>query len=105
MARQTSPEFDAAVKASSQLSEKPSNDDLLAMYALFKQASQDPPIESAEKVGMFDLKGKAKRGAWQKIVDEGVTPEEAEQKYIALIEKMKETYKYDPSKAPEKVGK
>lgn len=35
------------------------------MYGLYKQALQDPPIEDAETPGMFDLKGKAKKRAWQ----------------------------------------
>ena len=35
------------------------------MYALYKQALQDPPIEKAEQPGTFDLKGKAKKRAWQ----------------------------------------
>jgi diazepam-binding inhibitor (GABA receptor modulator, acyl-CoA-binding protein) len=74
------------------------------MYALYKQALQDPPIEKAEAPGTFDLKGKAKKRAWQKIVDEGVTPEEAQIKYVELIEKMKETYGFDESKVPEAVG-
>lgn len=74
------------------------------MYALYKQALQDPPIEKAETPGTFDLKGKAKKRAWQKIVDEGVTPEEAQTKYIALIEKMKEQYGFDETKVPESVG-
>lgn len=53
---------------------------------------------------MFDLKGKAKKNAWKKIVDEGVTPEEAQTKYVALIEKLKEEYGFDASKEPETVG-
>lgn len=68
------------------------------MYALYKQALQDPPIEEADAPGAFDLKGKAKKRSWQKIVDEGITPEEAQTKYIALIEKMKKEYGFDASK-------
>jgi diazepam-binding inhibitor (GABA receptor modulating acyl-CoA-binding protein) len=75
-----------------------------ALYALYKQATQDPPFEKAETPGMFDLKAKAKKAAWKKIVDEGVTPEEAQTKYIELVEKMKEMYGYDESKVPEAVG-
>ena len=41
------------------------------MYALFKQATQDPPIDKAEAPGMFDMKGKAKKKAWQDVVDKG----------------------------------
>jgi hypothetical protein len=31
----------------------------IQLYGLFKQASQDPPIESSDKPGMFDLKVKS----------------------------------------------
>ncbi|TAQ91073.1 hypothetical protein B7494_g636 [Chlorociboria aeruginascens] len=61
-------------------------------------------IETAEKLGMFDLKGKAKRKAWQAVVDEGITSDEAKDRYVAKIEKMKETYGYDANKVPEEVG-
>jgi diazepam-binding inhibitor (GABA receptor modulating acyl-CoA-binding protein) len=74
------------------------------MYALYKQALQDPPIEKAETPGLFDLKNKAKKKAWQKIVDEGVTPEQAQEKYIALIEELKTSYGFDADKEPEAVG-
>jgi diazepam-binding inhibitor (GABA receptor modulator, acyl-CoA-binding protein) len=74
------------------------------LYAYYKQALQDPPIEKAETPGTFDLKGKAKKRAWQHVVDDGVTPEEAQTKYVALVEEMKEKYGFDDSKAPEPVG-
>jgi diazepam-binding inhibitor (GABA receptor modulating acyl-CoA-binding protein) len=48
--------------------------------------------------------GKAKNKAWQAIVDEGLTSDEAKEKYVALVEKMKEKYGYDANKAPEAVG-
>lgn len=51
-----------------------------------------------------DQQGKAKKSAWQKIVDEGITAEEAQEKYVILVERMKETYGYDESKEPEAVG-
>jgi diazepam-binding inhibitor (GABA receptor modulating acyl-CoA-binding protein) len=50
------------------------------------------------------VQGKAKKAAWQKIADEGVTPEEAQSKYVTLVENMKTTYGYDESKEPEAVG-
>jgi diazepam-binding inhibitor (GABA receptor modulating acyl-CoA-binding protein) len=50
------------------------------------------------------LQGKAKKNAWQKVVDEGITAEEAQERYVALVEKLKETYGYDADKAPEAVG-
>ena len=48
--------------------------------------------------------GKAKKAAWQKIVDEGLTAEQAQEKYVALVEKMKAAYGYDENKEPEQVG-
>lgn len=74
------------------------------MYALYKQATQEPPIEKAEAPGTFDFKGKAKKAAWQKVVDAGVTPEQAQEQYVALIEKLKVEYGFDASKVPESVG-
>ena len=52
-----------------------------------------------------DNQGKAKKRAWQKIVDEGVTPTEAEEKYIELVESLKSKYGYDAAKEPEAVGR
>ena len=48
--------------------------------------------------------GKTKQKAWQKIVDEGVTPEEAQKQYVELVEGLKEKYGYDENKVPESVG-
>lgn len=52
-----------------------------------------------------DHQGKYKYKAWEKVaVEEGVTPADAEKKYIALVEAMKQKHGYDPSKKPEEVG-
>lgn len=96
--------FKQAVQDSRKLKAKPSQDELLQLYALFKQGTQDPPIEKSETPGTFDLKGKAKKRAWQKVVDEGVTPEQAQEKYVALVEQLKEKLGFDAEKAPEAIG-
>jgi len=98
------PEFEAAAAASRKLVAKPTDDELLDLYSLFKQGTQDPAFEDAPKPGTFDFKGKYKYNAWKKIVEEGVTPEEAQKRYVELIEKLKEKYGYDESKDPEPVG-
>ncbi|KND93234.1 Acyl-CoA-binding protein 1 [Tolypocladium ophioglossoides CBS 100239] len=102
--------FKKAVIDSKKLTSKPSNDDLLALYALYK-ISIGEDIAKAPAPGMFDIKarsprsaGKAKKNAWQKVVDEGVTPKQAQEKYVALVEQMKEAYGYDENKEPEAVG-
>ncbi|KAK0102177.1 hypothetical protein ONS95_001027 [Cadophora gregata] len=95
--------FDTAVIDSKKLTSKPSNDDLLQLYGLFKVASGED-ITKSEQPGTFDLKGKAKKRAWQKVVDEGLTSDEAKDKYVALVESFKEKYGYDADKNPEAVG-
>jgi hypothetical protein len=42
---------------------------------------------------------RAKRRAWQKVVDEGVTPEEAQKQYVELVDKLLNMYG-DKSKDP-----
>ncbi|KAK3687302.1 putative fatty acid binding protein [Podospora appendiculata] len=104
--------FKAAVIDSKKLTSKPSNEDLLEIYALYKVGTGES-FESATKPGMFDLKagsplpqrlGKAKYNAWSKLNDDSLTPEEAQAKYVAKIEEMKATYGYDADKQPEAVG-
>ena len=95
--------FKKAVVDSKKLTSKPSNDDLLELYGLFKIGTGED-ITKAPSPGMFDLKGKAKKNAWQKLVDEGVTPDQAQEKYVALVEKLKESCGYDENKEPESVG-
>ncbi|KAL2061954.1 hypothetical protein VTL71DRAFT_7332 [Oculimacula yallundae] len=95
--------FDTAVVDSKKLTTKPSDDELLELYALFKVASGED-ITNSDKPGMFDLKGKAKRKAWQAKVDEGLTIDEAKKQYVALVEKLKAKLGYDANKSPEAVG-
>ncbi|PMD23335.1 putative acyl-CoA-binding protein like protein [Hyaloscypha hepaticicola] len=96
-------EFETAVADSKKLTSKPSNDDLLKLYGLYKVATGED-ITKAEQPGTFDLKGKAKKRAWQAIVDEGLTTDEAKEQYVKLVESMKTKYGYDATKEPEAVG-
>ncbi|POS80669.1 hypothetical protein DHEL01_v200955 [Diaporthe helianthi] len=121
--------FETAVADSKKLTSKPSNEELLDLYgtpgshhptsppnnnnpgdhppdsiaALFKIANGED-IASAPAPGMFDLKGKAKKNAWQKKVDDGITADQAKEQYVALVEKLKTQYGYDENKQPEAVG-
>ena len=65
------------------LSSKPSNDDLLALYALYKQASVGE-ASSSKKPGRFDLVGKAKYDAWSKL--SGTSSDDAKQRYVAKVD-------------------
>jgi acyl-CoA-binding protein len=48
--------------------------------------------------------GKAKYKSWKKLSEEGITVDEAKERYVKKIEEMKETYGYDANKQPEAVG-
>jgi diazepam-binding inhibitor (GABA receptor modulating acyl-CoA-binding protein) len=96
--------FQAATKESKQLNDKPTNDELLELYALYKVGT-GADFAAAEKPGMFDLKGKAKYSAWKKVVEEDkLTPEAAQEKYVTLVETLKAKYGFDATKEPEAVG-
>ncbi|KAK3815576.1 MAG: acyl-CoA-binding protein [Linnemannia elongata] len=76
-----SAEFETAAAKIKELTVSPSNDNLLKLYALFKQATvgdNDTP-----RPGAFDFKGKAKWDAWTE--KKGVSKEDAEKQYITLV--------------------
>ena len=78
-------QFKQAVIESKQLPEKPSNDILLNIYSLYKQATQGDI--SGEKPNGFDFINLAKYNAWESI--KGKNSEEAMQEYIDLINSLK----------------
>ncbi|KAK1069195.1 acyl-CoA-binding protein (ACBP)/diazepam binding inhibitor (DBI)/endozepine (EP) [Friedmanniomyces endolithicus] len=91
-----SAEFKKAVADSRKLKAKPTDTELLELYGLFKQGTQDPPFEQTKAPGMFEIKEKAKRGAWEKLVKDGVTPADAQKKYVALVMSLKAKHGYTP---------
>ncbi|MGF1465434.1 MAG: acyl-CoA-binding protein [Sandaracinaceae bacterium] len=80
----TQEEFQAAVDRVQQLSQRPSNEDLLALYGLFKQATAGDV--SGKRPGMFDLKGRAKWDAWK--AREGTSADDARAAYVALVDRL-----------------
>jgi diazepam-binding inhibitor (GABA receptor modulator, acyl-CoA-binding protein) len=79
-------EFDAAVIASKELSSKPSNEVLLQLYSLYKQATSGDADDDGPS-NPFDFVGKAKHNAW--VEQKGKTADVAMQEYVTLIEKLK----------------
>lgn len=77
-------DFESAVTRSNELSERPSNEDLLLMYGLYKQATIGDNVE--KRPGGFDFKAVAKYEAWLK--QKGKDKEEARKEYIALVERL-----------------
>ncbi|HVJ63003.1 MAG TPA: acyl-CoA-binding protein [Tahibacter sp.] len=76
--------FEDAAKKAMNLPERPDNDTLLKLYALYKQGSSGDV--SGPKPGFFDFVGTAKYEAWAKL--KGTKNEEAMQKYIDLVKKL-----------------
>ncbi|KAL1841985.1 hypothetical protein VTJ49DRAFT_6228 [Mycothermus thermophilus] len=134
--------FKQAVVDSKKLIRRPTNEELLDIYALYKVGTGED-FSKATKPGMMDFKasrssqsttpppyprkaktrtrrhsgrgisqgtaanthqGKAKYNAWKKAVDDGLTAEQAQEKYVAKIEELKGIHGYDPNKEPEAVG-
>ncbi|KAM3456092.1 hypothetical protein MY3296_001961 [Beauveria thailandica] len=95
--------FKKAAEDSKKLIAKPSNDELLELYGLYKVGNAED-ISSAPAPGMFDMKGKAKKNAWQKVVDEGISAETAQERYVALVEQLKAKHGFDENKVPDAVG-
>lgn len=76
--------FEKASIAAKSLSEKPDNDTLLQLYALFKQGSSGDV--SGNKPGFFDFVAVAKYEAWERL--KGVAPDDAKSQYIDLVGKL-----------------
>ncbi|MDF1550210.1 MAG: acyl-CoA-binding protein [Bacteroidales bacterium] len=76
--------FDEAVVKSKTLKEKPSNDILLQLYSLYKQATEGDV--SGERPGGFDFKGAAKYDAW--AAQKGKNQDVASEEYIQLVNKL-----------------
>ncbi|AMO96422.1 acyl CoA binding family protein [Collimonas fungivorans] len=79
-------DFEQAQADSKNLPERPDNLTLLQIYALFKQASSGDA--TGERPGMTDFVGRAKWDAWDGL--KGSSQDEAKQKYIDLIESLKD---------------
>lgn len=77
--------FEAAVAASKTLSERPDNQTLLQLYALYKQATAGD-VEG-KRPGFSDMIGRAKYDAWAAL--KGSASGDAMQRYIALVESLK----------------
>ncbi|TWT23532.1 acyl-CoA-binding protein [Luteimonas marina] len=77
--------FEQAAKDVQSLKERPDNDTLLRLYALYKQGAEGDV--KGEKPGFFDFVGTAKYEAWSKL--KGTAQDVAQQQYIDLVAKLK----------------
>ena len=77
--------FEQAVTDGKILPQKPSNETLLNLYSLYKQATEGDV--NGETPNVFDFVAKAKYEAWSSL--KGKSKEEAMQEYINLVQKLK----------------
>jgi diazepam-binding inhibitor (GABA receptor modulating acyl-CoA-binding protein) len=78
--------FDAAVAESKHLPERPDNNTLLKLYALFKQGTSGDA--AGERPAVTDFIARAKYDAWAAIA--GTSREDAMRKYVDLIDSLKD---------------
>ncbi len=79
-------QFDDAVANSKTLNEKPSNEVLLQLYSLFKQATTGD-VNTEPPSNPFDFVNKAKYDAWAAL--KGRSKETAMKEYVDLVDKLK----------------
>jgi diazepam-binding inhibitor (GABA receptor modulator, acyl-CoA-binding protein) len=79
-------QFEQAAADSKSLSEKPSNETLLQLYALYKQATAGD-VSGEAPTNPFDFVNKAKYDAWLAL--KGKTADESMQQYIDLVNILK----------------
>lgn len=77
-------EFTQAQADVKTLTERPSNQDLLELYALYKQGSEGDV--SGKRPGMMDIAGRAKFDAW--TAKQGMSQDEAKQGYVDKVKSM-----------------
>lgn len=73
--------FAAAAAAAKSLPSRPGNDDMLELYALYKQGSSGDV--TGERPGLLDFVGGAKFDAWTGL--KGVSQAEAMQRYVDKV--------------------
>ena len=77
-------DFEKAAGAAKSLPDRPDDNTMLQLYALYKQGSSGDVQGS--KPGFFDFVGVAKYEAWEKL--RGTTQEEAQRQYVELVRKL-----------------
>ena len=77
--------FEQAVADSKNLPERPDNQTLLKLYALYKQGTAGDA--EGKRPGFTDMVGRAKWDAWNEI--KGLSNDDAMKQYVSLIEDLK----------------
>jgi diazepam-binding inhibitor (GABA receptor modulator, acyl-CoA-binding protein) len=81
-------EFERAAERSRELTKRPTNEELLSLYALYKQATEGDA--AGDRPGGFDFKAIAKFDAWAEL--KGKTKNTAMEEYITLVNNLHQKY-------------
>jgi acyl-CoA-binding protein len=81
--------FEQAQKDVKTLTKRPSNEDMLSLYAHYKQASEGDV--SGSRPGMLDMVGRAKYDAWAKL--KGTSKDAAMGKYCDKVGALLKSHK------------
>jgi diazepam-binding inhibitor (GABA receptor modulator, acyl-CoA-binding protein) len=79
-------QFEQAAADSKNLPDRPSNDTLLQLYSLYKQATEGD-VNTEPPSNPFDFVAKAKYQAWEAL--KGKSKETAMSEYVELVTKLK----------------
>jgi len=82
-------DFQAAASRSKDFTKRPSNEELLDIYSLFKQATEGDVL--GDRPTGFDFKGIAKYDAWAE--KKGKAKEQAMHEYVDLVARLEKEYK------------
>jgi acyl-CoA-binding protein len=77
-------QFDEAMKKVKQLPHPPSMQELLELYALYKQSTAGDV--DGKRPGVLDVRGRAKYDAWE--AKKGKAREAARQEYVMLVDRL-----------------
>lgn len=81
-------DFEEAAAKSKNLPQRPTNEELLNLYAIYKQATEGDNNE--ERPGGFDFRAIAKHNAWEEL--KGKSSEDAKLEYVKLVNDLFEKY-------------
>ncbi len=80
--------LEEAVALTQKFTSKPSNEELLKLYGLYKQATEGD--NETERPGGFDFKAAAKYNSW--LAYKGKSKDEAAELYLELVEGLAKKY-------------
>jgi len=81
-------QFETAQADVKKLTRRPDDEDMLKLYALYKQATAGDV--SGERPGAFSFVERAKYDAWAKL--KGTASAKAKTDYVNLVERLKKAY-------------